>query len=97
MKGYAFVEHKTEKCPFATIAIPYHFNDETEIIYLQTFYHNFTNNAFSTKDENYCKWNFTAPSGYGFKMVLISFDVLSTNEFTAVNTTDVIVKCVCLL
>lgn len=95
--GYLYFEKWDNSCPFESMSrgTPYLFADETEIIFIQSEYGNITaydDTLVNSVSTNTCKWKFLAPNGYGFKIVILSFNISETSHFQVLNTTDLLVK-----
>uniref|UniRef100_A0A914Q417 Uncharacterized protein n=1 Tax=Panagrolaimus davidi TaxID=227884 RepID=A0A914Q417_9BILA len=95
--GYIYFENNDDKCPFEDQSRnqPYNFTDESEIIFIGSYYRNATTygvipiKANTTKS---CLWQFSAPKGYGFKIVILSFEIFKSQHFTIFNSTNMFVK-----
>uniref|UniRef100_A0A914QM08 CUB domain-containing protein n=1 Tax=Panagrolaimus davidi TaxID=227884 RepID=A0A914QM08_9BILA len=87
--GYIIFDNTNNKCPLESVSRinPYHFTDETQILYLQNGYDNETNSYKLA-----CKWQFTAPLNYGFKIVVEMFETAKDTFFEVKNRTDLLIN-----
>uniref|UniRef100_A0A914YW05 CUB domain-containing protein n=1 Tax=Panagrolaimus superbus TaxID=310955 RepID=A0A914YW05_9BILA len=86
--GFIVFDDFHKSCPLQSISSlnqPFHFEDDTQILYLQSTYDKID---FYRSSE--CNWRFTAPAKYGFKIVVETFNVSDLTWLTVINRTDVI-------
>uniref|UniRef100_A0A914QSF4 CUB domain-containing protein n=1 Tax=Panagrolaimus davidi TaxID=227884 RepID=A0A914QSF4_9BILA len=93
LNGYLYFEQWNDDCPFESMSRekPYKFTDETEIIYISSFYENITTFGdipIKSNGINSCKWQFKAPKGFGFKIVIQKINMFSKGHFQVFNSTD---------
>uniref|UniRef100_A0AC34FMC8 CUB domain-containing protein n=1 Tax=Panagrolaimus sp. ES5 TaxID=591445 RepID=A0AC34FMC8_9BILA len=107
-QGYAYFEkYDNTKCPLESISRqePFQFRNESQTLFIQSAYYNETLRNFipHQDDEIFsdvlyytrkrpCFWRFKAPKGYGFKIVILKFNLASVTEFLIKNSTDIIVN-----
>ena len=85
-KGFIFFDESNDLCLMESISRiePFNFTDETQIFHVS---------ASDNKVQNRtCKWKFTAPQGFGFKVVVTWFSASSRTQTLIENTTDILAK-----
>uniref|UniRef100_A0AC35F0M0 Uncharacterized protein n=1 Tax=Panagrolaimus sp. PS1159 TaxID=55785 RepID=A0AC35F0M0_9BILA len=85
-QGFVVFENTKNSCPLEsfTRAKPFKFSNVNEMIYINADY-----DEKSKKGDMKCIWRFTAPFGYGFKIVILS---PAYPGLLIENTTDIILK-----
>ena len=87
--GFFIFEDVTfSRCPFESISRinPFHFTDVDQVLSLRNY---FFENSTSLSP---CKWQFTAPLNYGFKILIKNLDFDGKTKLTVENRTDVLIK-----
>ena len=83
-QGFVLFDDWGDDCPLESVSRvdPFHFTDETQIIYLQSSY-------FSNGTRNHsCLWQFTAPDGYGMKYSIEVLNIVSPVLLNIENSTE---------
>uniref|UniRef100_A0A914NYW8 CUB-like domain-containing protein n=1 Tax=Panagrolaimus davidi TaxID=227884 RepID=A0A914NYW8_9BILA len=88
-KGFIIFDDWRESCPLESIARiePFEFKDDSEILYIQSTYDERTFYRSSP-----CLWQFSAPSGFGFKFVVETWNASNLTFLTVRNKTDIIMN-----
>uniref|UniRef100_A0A914Q6L6 CUB domain-containing protein n=1 Tax=Panagrolaimus davidi TaxID=227884 RepID=A0A914Q6L6_9BILA len=85
LQAFIIFDNERNSCPMESLlGNPLALEDETQIISIQSSYENYHNRKYS------CNWKFSAPFGYGFKIVIESFH--TTSKFIVENTTEAFLK-----
>uniref|UniRef100_A0A914Q395 CUB domain-containing protein n=1 Tax=Panagrolaimus davidi TaxID=227884 RepID=A0A914Q395_9BILA len=75
-------ELENNECFLESVSNPYHFNDENQILYIRSSI------LKVNERKNPCNWHFSAPDGYGFKIVIVEFNALSDVTLAVTNSTN---------
>lgn len=90
-QGYVLFENDKNTYPMESLTKihPFQFTDETELFYLTSSYNSYND---AEKTSSPCFWQFLAPNGYGFKVVIKSLILTKVSKMTIQNSTDIIAK-----
>uniref|UniRef100_A0A914Z0I1 Uncharacterized protein n=1 Tax=Panagrolaimus superbus TaxID=310955 RepID=A0A914Z0I1_9BILA len=89
MEGYIiFQDLGNNNCHLESISReqPFKFEDDTQVLYLSNMRDNQNTNTHP------CQWNFIAPHGFGFKVVIEIFEADAFTKIRIENTTDLLIK-----
>uniref|UniRef100_A0A914QQT5 CUB domain-containing protein n=1 Tax=Panagrolaimus davidi TaxID=227884 RepID=A0A914QQT5_9BILA len=86
VQGFVLFDDWGDGCPMESVARvnPYHFEDETQIITVQSVYGN------DYVRNHPCFWQFSAPKGYGFKLIFEPLHLLDSVDVRIDNSNETI-------
>uniref|UniRef100_A0AC34FJ06 Uncharacterized protein n=1 Tax=Panagrolaimus sp. ES5 TaxID=591445 RepID=A0AC34FJ06_9BILA len=87
-QGFIAFFDESESCPleFLCKEKPFKILNENQILLVGSAY------SFFQIRQQPCQWRFSAPDGYGFKIVIKNFNISAPTSLTIENTTDIIAK-----